>query len=195
MEKAPETVAAVGFRAHTGWAAAVVVTRQWQIIERRRIVYEPEATRFIYHHASEIAADADEALIETARIQATARARREIESVIATVRRDGKAIVAAGVPGGNYRLPGVLSEILAAHSRIHAAEGAFYRNVLADACERMHLRVNRTPERDLRAATTKSLGCTDTALRDRLDAVGRKVGPPWAEDQKLAALAAFTALL
>src|SRR5215472_7448655 len=76
----PGTFAVIGFRAHTGWAAAIAVTPQWRIIERCRITYEPEPTRFIYHHASEIAPDMAEALIETARAQAVEKARREIEN-------------------------------------------------------------------------------------------------------------------
>ena len=190
----PEAVAAIGFRAHTGWAAAVVVARPWQIIERCRIAYEPEPTRFIYHHASEIAAEAAEALIETARIVAAEKARREIGKLISAVHREGKTVVAAGVPGGNNRLPRVLAEILAAHSRIHAAEGAFYRDALADACAHIQLRVKRTPERDLWAAASTSVGCSDDALRTHLGKLGKELGPPWAEDQKLATLAALTAL-
>ena len=172
----------------------MVVTRQWQIIERRRLAFEPEPTRFIYHRASEIASAAAEALIETARAQAAAKARQEIETLISAVQRKGKTVVAAGVPGGNTRLPGSLAEILASHSRVHAAEGAFYRNALSDACKGIGLSVKRTPERDLWAVASKACRSSDSKLHDRIDALGKKFGPPWAEDQKLATLAAFAAL-
>ena len=192
--RASKAVAAIGFRAHTGWAGAVAVTPQWQIIERRRITYEPEPTRFIYHHASEIGPAAAEPLIEAARTQAVKMAQDKIEQLIAAIRGQGKTIVAAGVPGGNNRLPGSLGEILAAHSRIHAAEGAFYRDALANACRQIGLRVARAPERDLWAIASRTCGLSSGELRSRLDAMGKEFGPPWAEDQKLAALAAVVAL-
>jgi len=69
-------IAALGFRAHTGWAAVVAVMPQWEVVERRRISYEPEATRFIYHRAADVACNEAEALIGTARTQASDKVRR-----------------------------------------------------------------------------------------------------------------------
>lgn len=155
----------------------MVVTRQWHIIERRRIVYEPEPTRFIYHHASTIAPDMAQVLIETARAQTVEKARREIDNLLRAAKRRGTSITAAGAPAGNNRLPGDVSQILAAHARIHA-EGAFYRDLLADACGQLELGVKRTPERDLWAVAGKAFGCGDTELRDRLDALRKEFGPP-----------------
>lgn len=186
-------MAALGFRAHTGWAAAVAVTPDWHVIERRRLSYEPEVTRFIFHHAAEVPAASAGALIEMARAQAFEKARDEIETLIAVVQSKGKTVVAAGVPGGNNRLPDVLSEILAVHSRIHAAEGAFYRDVLADACAHMDVRVKRMPERELWIPASKRPGSTENPMRIRIAALGKQLGPPWGEDQKLATLAAFAA--
>lgn len=169
------------------------MTPRFDVIERRRLSYEPEITRFIYHHAAEGPAASAATLIETARAQATEKARGEIEALIAALQSKGKTAVAAGVSAGNNKLPDVLSEILAVHSRIHAAEGAFYRDVLADACAQMDLRVRRMPERDLWAVASKSSGSTENGLRKRFAALGKALGPPWSEDQKLAALAAFAA--
>lgn len=187
-------IAALGFRAHTGWAAAVVVTPDGEVVERRRIVYEPAATRFIYHHAAELACDDAATLIDAARALATDKAGEEIQNLLHVLGGKRIQVSAAGVPGGNTRLPEKLSEILAAHSRIHAAEGAFYRDVLADACARIGVRVSRVPTRDLWQVATASFGNSEEKLREHLAALGKKLGPPWSEDQKLAALAAFTAL-
>lgn len=187
-------IAALGFRAHTGWAAVVAFGPEWKVLERRRLVYEPEPTRFIYHHIAETASDGAEALIEKARAQAAEKARREIATLLLELRGNGKHVASAGVPGGNARLPASLAEILAAHSRIHAAEGAFYRDVLATACERVGLCVKRTPERDLWAAASTAVGSGADGLRDRIVEMGKQLGPPWGEDQKLAALAALVAL-
>jgi Holliday junction resolvase len=187
-------IAALGFRAHTGWAAVVAVMPQWEVVERRRISYEPEATRFIYHRATEVACNEAEALIGTARTQASDRVRKEIQDLASALSDRGIAVVAACMQGGNARLPTSLPEILAAHSRIHAAEGAFYRDVLADGCAQIGLPVSRVPAPDLLAVASKTLACNEDKLRERLATLGKQLGPPWGEDQKLATLAALIAL-
>jgi hypothetical protein len=189
-----QTRAALGFRAHTGWAAAIAVTADREVVERRRLAYEPEGTRFIYHRAAEIPSDQAEPLIATARAQVLDKAREGIQNLISALSGRGIAKIVACVPGGNTRLPTSLAEILAVHSRIHAAEGAFYRDALADACARIGIRVSRVPERDLWPLASRALRSSEDKLRDRVAALGKKLGPPWGEDQKLAALAAFVAL-
>ena len=189
-----QTRAALGFRAHTGWAAAVALVRPWEVIERRRIAYEPTATRFIYHHAAEMDSGEAQALIELARAQSVERACAEIGTMVSALSGRGIRIVAAGVPGGNTRLPAALADILAAHTRIHAAEGAFYRDVLADACAQLGVCVVRAPERDLWVIARESLACSEEELRERLAAQGKRLGAPWSEDQKLATLAALASL-
>jgi hypothetical protein len=189
-----QTTAALGFRAHTGWAAVVVAARECDVLERRRIVYEPSSTRFVYHKAAEIALNGAETLITTARAEAVTAAEREIRTMIAELARNGVSIRRACVPAGNSKLPSTLSAILAAHSRIHAAEGAFYRDVLVDACTLLGLRVNRAPERDLWPLAAATLASTEGELGARFQDIGKRLGPPWSEDQKLATLAALVAL-
>ena len=191
---AGQNIAALGFRAHTGWAAAVAVTPNWEVIERRRIAYEPETTRFIYHHAAEIGPDEAEALIAAAHAQAVAKAELEIGSLVSALSGKGMAVAAACVPGGRARLPNSLREILAVHARIHAAEGAFYRDALVEACAPLGLNVTRAPERDLWTIVAGVHRCNESALRSRMAQLGKQLGPPWGEDQKLATLAALVAL-
>ena len=188
------TTAALGFRAHTGWAAAVAVTQGCEVLERRRIVYEPSSTRFVYHKAAEIDLRQAEALIAAARDQAIATAQREIRSLLAALKEKGITVRAACVPAGNSRLPNALADILAAHSRIHAAEGVFYRDALVEACAHLGLKVVRVPERDLRSLAAGALKIEPEKLTMRLQEMGKRLGPPWSEDQKLGTLAALTAL-
>ena len=114
--------------------------------------------------------------------------------MISAVSASGTAVVGACVPGRNSKLPGALGDILAVHARIHAAEGAFYRDILADALRGLGVPVRRAPERDLWAIAGTEMDCREDRLRDRLAALGKELGPPWSEDQKLACLAAFIAL-
>jgi hypothetical protein len=189
-----QATTALGFRAHTGWAAAVAVTKDCGVLERRRIAYEPSSTRFVYHQAAEIDLRQAEDLIAVARDEAIAAAEREIRSLLAALTEKGVTVRAACVPASNSKLPNALADILAAHSRIHAAEGVFYRDALVEACARLGLKVGRVPERDLRSLAAGALKVAPEKLAARLQEMGKRLGPPSSEDQKLATLAALTAL-
>lgn len=189
-----QIVGALGFRVHTGWAVAVAVARDCDVLERRRVTYEPSSTRFLYHEAAERPMAEAEAAISTARSETVVAARREIGQLVSALAGRNIRVQRVCVPARNSRLPKALSDILAAHSRIHAAEGAFYRDTLADACELLNLRVERAPERDLLRLAADALNGTSEGLLARLQEIGKRIGPPWAEDQRYAALAATVAL-
>ena len=104
---------------------------------------------------------------------------------------DGVSVAAAVIPAGTAKLPERLEDILRAHARIHAAEGDFYRDVVASGCEAAGLEVHRVVERELPALACDLLGVTPPSLEARLKAMGATLGPPWSEDYKLATLAAW----
>jgi len=161
---------ALGISVHTGWGACVVTAgslRHPQIIASEVIEILPDAERFCFHAAAELDRVAAAAWIARARSKALASASRALAPLIAHS-VDVCAIVA------KEGEPGDLGEILGSHPRLHTAEGFFYRDVLRDAC--------KIPVRIVVPST--------------LDAsrVGKLAGPPWGRDQKLAALAAWTAL-
>lgn len=189
-----QIVGALGFRVHTGWAVAVAVAPDCDVLERRRITYEPLSTRFLYHQAAEKPIAEAEVAISAARSESLAAARREIGQLISALAERNIRIQGACVPGGNCRLPTALAEILAAHAKIHAAEGSFYRDTLADACALLNLQVERVPERDLLKVAADALNRTPETLLARLLEIGKRIGSPWGEDQKNAALAATVAL-
>jgi hypothetical protein len=195
----PKLLAILGFRPHTGWAAAVALAHGDKapvIVDRRRIVYEPDAqaTRFLYHKAAEGPLRKAQALIDAARAAAQASAIHEINRLVADLAARKYRAIAAAIPAGNTKLPATLDEILTAHMRIHGAEGAFYRDVLADACRDSGLEVYRTPERGLWSVAARSLRINDGTLKERIREMGAAAGPPWSEDQKLATLAAWVHL-
>jgi hypothetical protein len=94
--------------------------------------------------------------------------------------------------GSGRKLP-ELREILNSHTLIHTAEGVFYREVVIAAAERRGTPVERVREADLAGASDVLPG-TDSARRARLDRFGKKVGSPWRQDEKMAALGAWMAL-
>jgi hypothetical protein len=161
---------AMGISIHTGWGACVVVGGSLanpEIVANEVIDILDDSERFCFHMAAEMKPAEAEKWIASTRTKALANARRALApfvakdvSVCALVAKEGDA--------------GELDKILAAHPRIHTAEGCFYRDVLREACP---VPVKLVPP--------KSLDHTK---------VGKLAPPPWGRDQKLAALAAWSVL-
>jgi hypothetical protein len=160
----------MGLSVHTGWAACVVVAGsplRPEIVANERIRILEQEERFCFHMAAEMERDAAKEWIAGLRKKAITNARRELErlgisgvSACAIVAKDGD--------------PGDLDHVLAAHPRIHTAEGCFYRDVLREACS---VPVQLVPPKSLDVST-----------------LGKISRPPWGRDQKLAALAAWSLL-
>ncbi|PYQ17225.1 MAG: hypothetical protein DMF80_01975 [Acidobacteria bacterium] len=91
-------------------------------------------------------------------------------------------------------LPADLHAILASHALIHAAEGEMFRDVLVRAGEQFSLPVTGVRERDVLARAAEATGLTTAALQRRVAEMGRALGPPWRQDEKLATLAAWVVL-
>ena len=96
--------------------------------------------------------------------------------------------MAAGRP-----LP-ALADILSSHALIHTAEGEFFRRCLREACEGQGIAVTGIRERDLDARANAVFGAAAARTQQRIAALGRSLGPPWTQDQKIAALAAWILL-
>ena len=77
---------------------------------------------------------------------------------------------------------------------IHTAEGEFFRNAIVRACEQLRLPFIRIKERELWSVAQESFGFPSERLQGHLAVMGKTAGPPWTQDQKLAALAAWIAL-
>jgi hypothetical protein len=147
-----------------------------------------------YHVARRQPRKAD-ALIENARAAAIELADDAITELSAEARAVGARVLAAGVVlGGGWGLIS-LDDILASHTACHAAEGELYRDALAQACRKKRLAVTGVRERDLFASGAKAFRTSETVLRGRVGDLGRELGPPWAQDQKHAALVGWLALM
>jgi hypothetical protein len=86
-----------------------------------------------------------------------------------------------------------LEGILASHALIHAAEGEFYRDAVAVACARRQIAVRRVRERDVEDELHK-LPVPAAAAKERLAEFGKRMGPPWTQDEKMAAIGAWLML-
>jgi len=192
------TPAALGLRAHSGWAALVAVGGELaspQVLDRRRLEMAdgPEAKQ-PYHAAEELPLAKARDLLERLARQAQERAAAGLGAVLADLRADGYDVVGAIVltASGKPRPP--LESILASHALIHTADGEHFRDALAFAGRQHRVPVARIRERDLAAQAAKALGRSAPALQAAVAAWGKPLGPPWTQDQKLSALGGWLGL-
>lgn len=192
------TNAAAGFRAHTGWAAAVVLAGPVdapRVIDRQRLNMLAKGVPFeCYHAAAALPRPKAEALVEKARATATELARDALRELTASASSAKARLDAVGVALSNAQPLLSIDEALSSHAMKHAAEGQLYRQALMDAAKELGLRVVTMPERDLDTSAATALGMSAVLARGRASDLGRNLGPPWAADQKNAALVAWLAL-
>jgi len=179
---------ALGFRSHSGWAAAILLSEDLEVVARERVVLcDPkiEGSKQPFHHAEPMPFAKAEAFIARCTASSDALARG------ALAKFDGRIVGACILTASGRPLPD-LRGILASHAAIHAAEGEFYRDALARACEAAKLKVNRLKERDAMVWAASRLG--ESVVKSRLAALGQALGPPWSADEKLATVGAWLTL-
>jgi len=184
----------VGLKAHSGWAALVALGRLdggLHVVERRRIeLVDAETTAWAkqpYHAADGLDAGAAGALVDRAIDAARRVAQREMRAALARAHQAGHEVVACAVLGP-APMPGwSLAEILAVHIRMHKAEGVLFPDALVHAAQACGLPIEVIPEKELPARAAAS-------THQEIAMLGKRIGPPWGKDQKLAALAAMLAL-
>jgi hypothetical protein len=189
--------AVLGFRPHTYWTAVVALggpTHEPRVLLRRRIDFAAGETRNVYHHAALMDLDAAPAFIEDIRGRVTAVLGPAIVGLLHDLNASGVEARRAVVPRGGSRVSDRLADIARSHSMQHAAEGEFYRDAVADACEAAGLETSRLVERELLALAADASGLGEAGMKGRLAALGVELGPPWSQDQRYAALAAWIAL-
>ncbi len=173
----------LGFRTHSGWAAAVAVTGSIGspvVLDRRRIEIADPAipgAKQPFHTSEPLPIEQAEELIRKCRetsLQLTISALRDFIA--------GRVVVSAAVLFASGRPLPDLATTLRSHALIHTAEGEFFREVLVSALESCSLLASKMRERDIRG------------LQTRIAGLGKSLGPPWTQDEKLASLAAWVAL-
>ncbi len=192
---------AFGLKAHSGWAALVVVgTRsgELQVVDRRRLelVEEGEAqwAKQPYHTAEPLG-PSDARDVVNRGIQSARRiAVREVRAAVKRAREAKHEVTACAILMADPMPDWTVDEILAVHFRMHKAEGALFREALARAAGESGLRLLALPEKRLNEHAGRALGTPLNAVLKTVATLGRSVGPPWGRDQKNAALAAMIAL-
>jgi len=193
---------AFGMKAHSGWAALVVLGRrsgELQVIERCRmeLVDKNEASwaKQPYHAAERLNAGDARDLVRRGLVTARRIAVREMRTAVKRAREAGHEVVACAVLVVDPMPDWTVDEILAVHFRMHKAEGVLFRDALARAAGACGLRLLGIPEKQVDEHAERALATSVNSLRKTIASLGKSVGPPWGRDQKDASLAAMIALL
>jgi hypothetical protein len=191
---------ALGFKAHSGWAALVVVGNsgdEFQVIDRRRIELVEERdslwAKQPYHAAEDLDPENARAMVKRGTAAAYRIAEREMRAAVKRQKQRHK-IASCVVLVPNPMPEWNVAEILAVHFRMHQAEGVLFPNALAKAADKCGLNLLTIPEKQLSEQAEKALTIPLSSLMKEVMRMGKAVGPPWGKDQKNAALAAMVGL-
>jgi hypothetical protein len=192
---------ALGLKAHSGWAALVVIGiagREFEVIERRRIELVEERdshwAKQPYHAAEGLDPKAAREIVKRGTEAAYRIAQREMRAAVKLLRAREHEVVACAVLVPNPMPEWSVAEILAVHFRMHKAEGVLFPDALARAAEVCDLRLIAIPEKLLSEHAEKALARPLNSITKQVTTLGKTAGPPWGKDQKTAALAAMIAL-
>jgi hypothetical protein len=192
---------ALGLKAHSGWAALVVLGTQdgeLHVVDRRRLELAEEAdaqwAKQPYHAAEGLRSDEARKVVQRGVAAARKLAVRALLAAVKRAREAKHEIRACAVLVADPMPDWSVEEILAVHFRMHQAEGVLFRDALARAANACGLRLVAIPEKLLTEQAEWALATSASALKKRIATLGKSAGPPWRRDQKDAALAAMIAL-
>jgi hypothetical protein len=192
--------AAIGFRAHSGWAALVAMSLEegsplvlWR--ERPHLVktftYE---FRQPYHTAEKSPPAEARGIISRVRAEANGLAYRAIRSVKTSLLKRDYELKCCGLLLASGKALPDLPQILKSHALIHTADGELFRKALLHASMRSGLETFTVKESELFDRSSYALQLQPDEIRRRLVDLGIALGSPWTQDEKLAALIAWLSL-
>jgi len=192
--------AAIGFRAHSGWAVLIAITGPPagpRLLDRRRIeLCDPRDphSKQPYHAAEPLEFTKGKKLVNGCIASSQKLASHAVQGIVNDLEQKGHKVTAAAILTASGRPLPDLKKILASHALIHAAEGEMFRDVLVRACQQCGLSIAKIREREVLAAAASSVGLSEVKLQEHLVTLGKQLGPPWTQDEKLATLAAWGVL-
>jgi hypothetical protein len=166
------------------------------IVDRQRIQIAEALERGPiqpYHAARELGADRGRVFLEECREACHAVASASLETALKRI--GGDRVRCCAVLTGSGRPAATLAATLASHPAIHTAEGEFFREVVLHSAVSCGLPVVRIKEKELFDLAGRKFGMTPENLQRMLNELSKIMGPPWQQDQKFAALAAWLAAI
>ncbi len=147
-----------------------------------------------YHAAEKLSFAKAEELIRRCVDGSRRLAALALRETIDDLRKEGHEVVGCGLLLASGRPLPALPEILASHALIHAADGEHFREAILHAAGRAKLPVTAVREKEIWARASAELLVPIDELQRRIGDIGKPLGPPWTQDQKLAALVGSMAL-
>jgi hypothetical protein len=191
--------ATLGFRVHSGWAAAVAVCvdRGLPVVlvkQRVRLVdtftYE---FRQPYHTAEKMLQGQAREFISRMQAEARRLAYTAIRGLESRTQEQGVKLTCCGLLLASGRPLPALEKVLASHALIHTADGELFRQALLHASTRCGLRDFTIKEKELLERAGKVLRLKGDGLMRRVTELGKSFGAPWSQDEKFATIAAWLA--
>ncbi len=192
--------AALGFRAHSGWTALVALSVSKGapcVLARQRLhLVETFIYKFRqpYHTGERMPLDEAREFISRVETEARSLAYLAIRELQQTLQAQGYRLTRCGLVLASGRPLPELSHILASHALIHTADGELFRGALLHASARCGLAAKTAKERELLNEASQTLRLKPNDLTRRIAELGRPLGAPWSQDEKLASLVAWLAL-
>jgi len=117
-----------------------------------------------------------------------------LRGLVEDLRQLGHRVAGCGLLLASGRPLPDLESVLGSHALIHTAEGELFREALRAASKECGLPVTAVKERELHARAVADLGLAPGELERHVAAMGKAIGPPWRQDEKLAAIVAWLAV-
>ena len=181
--------ASVGVADHCGWAVLVTVGRDGAVLDRRRIeLLDPGLPALPHHHEAQGLPIAQAAAL-IARVQASAQshARARLDELARAIPASVVTVSLRACPP----LPDELAERLASYRAQNVADTVMYRTVLAEAAQERGWSVRWYEPRRVPIEAANALGLS--SIEAHLEDTGRRLGPPWRQDHRVAMAAAIAA--
>ncbi len=190
----------MGFRAHSGWAVLVAIRGSIanpSVVHRRRIEL---ADRGIpgsaqpYHAAKRMSLLEAELFLRRCADSAAVMARDAVKDAVSELAERSCEVAGSCILSASGRTTTELAAILASHPMMHTAEGEFFRAALRSGCESCGLAISTVKEREVVSRSAAALGIATEEVERRAVVLGKSIGPPWRQDEKLAAMAGWLVL-
>lgn len=176
----------VGAFDHAGYALLVTV-RDGALVDRREVALVDAALPKMPHHheGQKLALDEAVALVEKVRASAEHHARVGLEALERSV-GSIEGIALRALP----TLPPTVAERITSYRAMCVADWVMYRSALGEAAVARGWRVSWYEPKRVLDDATRALGRDVAPL---LAEVGRRIGPPWRKEHRVAMAAALAA--
>ncbi len=191
------STAGLGFRVKSGWAMAVLLAGPASAPKLVRceaiLLSDPKTpeSKQPCHAALELPEKEGKALTKKLRKVVAAAARKSVKELLAQANAEGYEVKKAGLVVGSLVDPATLHND---HIRAHGLEGQMFRTVLEDALSEQKVPHRVLLEKNAYLAAAPALGKSAAETKKLVAEVGEAHEGAWRAEEKLAALAAWTAL-